>query len=216
MEKQKQKSKRGTALLGMAVLGLAAGFPVICYTVPGVWEAVRKAWYPTGDEASTETLGEGAAGKNGLASTPVEGPPTSNLAEILRFDVTADWIQSRWPQVATGLAHLQLQGYRVPLVTGTEPTDLAGSLTYYFNPKQQVQRITFHGTTGDARKLVSLLTNHYRFVYRRTNDPGLFIYESASPDGKINNVLRVRQAGVLKSSDPLRRFSVDLVIERPS
>ncbi|HUT11828.1 MAG TPA: DUF6690 family protein [Thermoguttaceae bacterium] len=207
---------RKMILLGVAGLGLAAAFPAVFYTVPGVWKAVREAWYSTGNEISTGMVGEGATGDDGLASPPVEGPPTSNLAEVLRFDVTADWIQSRWPQVATGLAHLQLQGYRVPLVTGTDPTDLAGALTYYFNPKQQVQRITFHGTTGDAQKLVSLLTNYYRFVYRPANDPGLFVYESASPDGKIHNLLRVRQAGVLKSSDPLRRFSVDLVMERPS
>jgi len=207
---------RKTILLGVAGLGLAAAFPAVFYSVPGVWKAVREAWYSTGNENSTVAVDAATTADDESAAPPVEGPPVGNLAEVLRFDVTADWIQSRWPQVATGLAHLPLQGYRVPLVTGTDPADLAGSLTYYFNPKQQVQRITFHGTTGDTRKLVSLLTNYYRFVHRPANDPGLFVYEAVSPDGKIHNVLRVRQAGMIKSSDPLRRFSVDLVMERPS
>ncbi len=61
---------------------------------------------------------------------------------MLRFDVTVEWVMQRWPRVSTGLPYLQLQGYRVPLVTGTKVADLAGSLTYYFNARQQVQRIT--------------------------------------------------------------------------
>jgi len=57
---------------------------------------------------------------------------------------------SRWPRVSAGLAELQLQGYRVPLVSGTTANDLAGALTYYFNSRQQVQRITFQGTTATS------------------------------------------------------------------
>ena len=71
-----------------------------------------------------------------------DATPMPSLAEVLRFDVTVAWVMQRWPRVSTGLPYLQLQGYRVPLVTGTTVADLAGSLTYYFNAQQQVQRIT--------------------------------------------------------------------------
>ena len=69
-----------------------------------------------------------------------------------------------WPQVATGLGQLQLQGYRVPLVSGTTEGDVAGSLTYYFNAQQQLQRIAFQGNTGDPRNLIVLLRSRYQLV----------------------------------------------------
>ena len=50
----------------------------------------------------------------------LQGRPRSrSLDEVLRFDLTPDWILHRWPRVSTGLAQLDLQGYRVPLVSGT-------------------------------------------------------------------------------------------------
>ena len=64
---------------------------------------------------------------------------------------------------STGLTYLQLQGYRVPLVTGTTLADVAGSLTYYFNAQQRVQRITFRGTTGDPSVLATLLAQRLSF-----------------------------------------------------
>jgi len=122
---------------------------------------------------------------------------------------------ARWPRVSTALAHLQLHGYRVPLVTGTTPADLAGSLTYYFNSKIEVQRITFHGTTGDVRKLVTLLTGHYGFTRRLANNPAIILYESASPDQKVASICRIQPMAVIKATEPNRRFEVDLVMERP-
>ena len=49
------------------------------------------------------------------------------------------------------LAELDVQGYRVPLVTGTSRDDLAGSLTYYFDKTHHVTHIHFRGTTGDPQ-----------------------------------------------------------------
>ena len=138
-----------------------------------------------------------------------------DLAEVLRFDLTPDWIVSRWPRVSTGLGQLQLQGYRVALVTGTAQDDLAGALTYYFNPRQQLQRITFRGTTGSAQKVVRLLTTRYGFARRLTNDASLFLYELPSLNGQARSYLWLRPARVVTSSDPYRRFEVAFVIERP-
>ena len=63
--------------------------------------------------------------------------PVLSLEEVLRFDVTTAWVLSKWPRVSANLAELDMQGYRVPLVTGTGDADVAGSLTYYFNAKQR-------------------------------------------------------------------------------
>jgi hypothetical protein len=102
------------------------------------------------------------------------------------------------------------------LVTGTLDDDVAGALTYYFNPGQQVQRITLQGTTGDATKLVYLLTTRFGFGRRLTNDPGVFVYEAPSQDRKTQSRLWIRPAGVIDAKNRFSRFHVDLVIERPS
>jgi hypothetical protein len=148
-------------------------------------------------------------------AAPLEGAPAQNLAEILRFDVTPDWIMRRWPRVSTGLADLQLHGYRVPLVTGTSEVDLAGSLTYYFNPQQRVQRITFAGSTGNVAQLAQLLTSRFRMARRITNDPSLMIYEAVTRDGKPAGVARIRTAPVVRAGDTFHRYDVQVVIERP-
>ena len=151
-----------------------------------------------------------------LLKPSLEGFPTFDFAEVFRFDVTPGWIMSRWSRVSAGLATLQLQGYRVPLVTGTAEDDLAGSLTYYFNSAQQVQRITFSGTTGDTRKLVHFIMGRYGFARRVTNDPSLFLYEIPEPRGLAKNILQIRPARVLTTGQPYQRFEVELAIERPA
>ncbi len=210
-------------LMAFSVLGLvvAAATPIVLFTAPDFVKAVRQQWTSTSAVAPAETPGQ-ASGLNTAAPgatnsvTAWEGEPVDDLAEVLRFDVTPHWIMRRWPRVSTGLAELPLQGYRVPLVTGTAESDVAGSLTYYFNAQQQVQRITFHGTSGDVRELVGAMTSRYRFARKLTNDPGMFVYEAPSSSGKPSGWLKITTAGVFKASEPHRRFRVDLSMERPS
>jgi len=202
-----------------SVLGLAAAAsgPIALY-----W--VSQGWNPLGEGSSHSTAAAGPvepveadltlldppAGK-----LPLEGAPVDRLAEVVRFDVSTGWIMQRWPRVSTGMADLQLQGYRVPLMTGAELSDLAGSLTYYFNSQQKVQRITFTGTTGDARKIVSLVIGRFGFARRMTNDAGLFVYEAVHSKHDRKSILQVRLAPVVKSNNPYRKFDVTLSIERP-
>jgi hypothetical protein len=137
------------------------------------------------------------------------------MADVLRFDLTPDSVVQRWPRVSAGLAYLELQGYRVPLVTGTAEDDLAGALTYYFNPRQQLERITFHGTTGNARRLVDLVTSRFGLARRFTNNASVFLYEIPAPEGQATSFLWIQPAPVVKASDPHHRFQVAMVIERP-
>ncbi len=110
---------------------------------------------------------------------------------------------ARWPRVTTGLAQPDLQGYRVPLVTGTAESDLAGSLTYYFDNQQQVKFITFHGVTGDPRKIVGLVVQKYGFRPEQTDDPSLGMY-LVKWNGKPISELRVQTARVLRADQPKR------------
>lgn len=202
------------------VLAAVAG-PVMFFKAPGMWAKTR--------DAATSLVGAStpAVEAKPVAATPasnpagkpaepeLEGPPVRDLAEVIRFDVSTGWVMGRWSRVSTGMAQLQLQGYRVPLVTGTAKDDLAGSLTYYFGPQQTVEKITFNGTTGDATKLIRLLTTRYGFVRRVANDSGLFVYEVAGEKGGVRSVLRIRPTGVVKATEPYQRFHVDLMMERP-
>jgi hypothetical protein len=207
-------------LLGLALLFAMFGPAMFC-EIPG-WlnDRLKPPASEAAPSSSSTKRGAGdqvaAASNQTLPTTPqLEGLPLVDLAEVFRFDVTPAWIMHRWSRVSSGLGNLGLQGYRVPLVTGTREDDLAGSLTYYFNPKQQIQQITFNGTTGDARRLVQLATTRYRFGRRVVNDPGQFVYEIPEPRGPAKSILQIRPASILSVNQPRQRFTVALVIDRP-
>ena len=113
-----------------------------------------------------------------------------------------------------GLPDADQQGYRVPLVTGMRDDDLAGSLTYYFNKQQRCRRITFQGTTGDARRLIALVTKRFGFVQHATDDPSLLVYQSRW-NGRAISEVHIRPARVVRSSDPQSRFEVLLALNDP-
>jgi hypothetical protein len=143
------------------------------------------------------------------------GVPLVDIEECLRFDVTAAWILGRWPRVTAGLPDHDLQGYRVPLVTGTQEDDLAGSLTYYFNKNQRCQRITFQGTTGDARKLIGYLTARYGFKQQTSSDPNLYLYQIRWNGGPLSE-LHIRPARIVRADAPQARFEVLLALNDSS
>ncbi len=161
--------------------------------------------------AATVTTGAAVGAAKPL---PIEGYGAVDLAEVIQFDGSPSWVMSRWPRVIAGLAEVDLQGYRVPLVTGTAQDDLAGSLTYYFDKNQRIARISFHGTTGDPRKIIQLVTSRYSFLPTRTDDPALSLYQ-VQWNGKATSELRIRTARVLRADQPHSRYEVDLAMKRP-
>lgn len=218
-----------TTLLCAGGLLLAVGGPVSYYSASDVVSAVKKNWHsdsadpasqastsdPDAYPPSPDALPSDEQHVLGGNTSSAQSAPMPSLDEVLRFDVTVDWVTRRWPRVSTGLPHLQLHGYRVPLVTGTAIGDVAGSLTYYFNARQQVQRITLRGTTGDPRVLIGLVAGRFHFSRRLTNDPGVAFYEAVDSSNRPAGVLKIRSASVIKSNQPYTRFEVDLVIDRP-
>jgi len=209
---------RTLTYLGIAT-AVIAGPPLLYSKAPDLWKSVVAYLPVVGSDASKEAAaqpGEATSTPGVELAMPVEGATVGNMAEVFRFNVTPGWITSRWPRVSTGGAHIRLQGYRVPLVTGTSDTDIAGSLTYYFNAQQQVERITFDGTTGNANRLVGLMTKKYGFVRRLTNHPGLFVYEHTHADHRTKSLLTITSATVIKADDPYRRFKVQLRLEKPN
>ena len=214
-------SKKVLRWLGIYLLipGAVATVPAAFYCGPQWWAHLTNATLPSPAGGSPESAAPDPAPPASPPgpSSPVacDWLPLAAIEDALRFDVTPAWIIRQWPRVSAGLGDLQLQGYRVPLVSGTAEDDLAGALTYYFNAHQQVQRITFSGTTGDPRRLIQWVVGRFAFARRLTNDPGIIFYEAPPSDRRPQSTLCIRPVPVVKASDALARFNVALTIERP-
>lgn len=150
-----------------------------------------------------------------MPARPIEGAPVRHLGEIFQFQVSPDWVIRRWPRVSAGMSHMEMQGYRVPLVTGTQIHDLAGALTYYFNSERRVQRITFQGTTGDYRYLVHLLQGSYGFTARPTALPSVSLYEVPSARNTPKSFLWIESTKIYEDDEIHTRYRLNLVLERP-
>jgi hypothetical protein len=141
--------------------------------------------------------------------------PTYSLSEVLRFDVTKDWVYQRWDRKSTALADLDLFGVRVPLVSGTQVHDIAGSLTYFFGGDGRVKRISFRGRTGDTTQLAMLL--HQRFGLQAVPSviAGQQVLQVRQGDDVISE-LRTQTAPILWSNTPHESFSVEFELQEPA
>jgi hypothetical protein len=165
------------------------------------------------DAASSTALAGAPACGTGSPAAPRTDFKVHDAGSVFNFEITPEWILARWPSVSTGLAQLQLEGYRVPLVTGTSQQDLAGALTYYFDAKQRLQRINFAGVSGDPRPLIDLLSNRFHMTRRLANDPGLVVYEAAPVGQGPMSGLQVRVAP-LEPGEKYRRYEIEVSLER--
>lgn len=140
------------------------------------------------------------------------GAPVQDVREVLRFDISPEWVTSRFSRVGTVLADLSLEGLRVPVVTGTNAYDVAGTLTYYFDQKRKVQRVTVHGFTGDPRRLIDAMTTHYGLSHEPTLEAGVF---TRRWNGHPVHFLRLSRAPVMHSDAVHQKFTVFLELNQP-
>jgi hypothetical protein len=125
------------------------------------------------------------------------------LQEVLRFDISPTWVIQRFPQVATVTADTRLDGLRVPLVTGTTPTDLAGTLTYYFDHYKRVQRITVHAITGDPSRFLAELQHAYQLQQQPSLGGGLYVKKW---NGRPASLVYTALAPVISADNPYSRY----------
>lgn len=161
------------------------------------------AQFVSGSSATTPEL------PNGWPAVPTLG---SDLRQVIRFDVTPNWIKAHWPRVSVGWTEDGLEGFRVPLVTGTAVHDLTGALTYYFDSRHRVQRIRFVGNTGDASPLVDLCQRYYDMEIEPTRIAG---YYTRRYHGRPVNVLRVTHDAVLRADAPNLQLNIVLELNNP-
>lgn len=215
-----------TFLWSGVLLMLAFGGPIGLFHFSEFWNDLKSGKIGKSDKnvaaatpapsAATET--DQKQSSNAVASPTklaIDTTPVPSLDEVFRFDIAPADVLRRWPRVSTDLPYLTLHGYRVPLVSGTDSASIAGSLTYYFNPAQQVQRITFRGTTGDPRALVYLLTNRYHYARRPNNDPSRLVYEASNSSSQLIGQVVIRTAAVVRQTDLHNRYEIDLTMDRP-
>lgn len=148
-------------------------------------------------------------------TTPLEGKRAMSLQEVFNMNVSKEWVYQHWARKSTALSELGLFGIRVPLVTGTQLHDLAGSLTYFFGNDGKVKRISFRGTTGDTTQLVMLATRQYGLQQQSTPIASEQLFQIRRKS-EVFSELRTRPAPVLWASSPHDSFSVDLDLQSPA
>lgn len=131
------------------------------------------------------------------------------IEQVFRFDLTPQSVSSQWSRVSTVHGDREQLGMRVALVSGTGIDDIAGSLTYYFDPHHQLQRITFEGVTSDPRRLLAAVVTPNGLQSQPTTS--LARYTAGNPAQPSSEVL-VKQFPLLtaNSRQPQIEVSVDL------
>lgn len=142
-------------------------------------------------------------------NAPPSTPTLHRFDEVLRFDVTPRWVTQQWDRISSVRAERDLVGMRVPLVTGTSAGDFAGSLTYYFDARQRLRRLTLHGHTGDDQPLVQLATKTFGLRAEPHLGAGIYLLRW---NAKPMTVLRVSHAPVIRSDEPFTKFIIEMEI----
>jgi len=207
-------------LLFATIVGVAVGGPMALFQTD--WSALRgwtggtpaaessPGYFPGAPSASAPLTPMLPTAANPAAR--LEGPQGLGFEHLFRFDLSPLWVTSNWQRVTTALPELELEGMRVPVVTGTRPDDISGSLSYYFDHQQRLQRISLQGSTGDARRLAIFLRQMHSLEAAPNLGAGLYV---ARWNGEPKSVLRVRHFPVVNAAAPQMQFQLDLELNRP-
>lgn len=141
------------------------------------------------------------------------GGSINDLRDVMRFDITPDWVLQRFSRVTTVLADTRLEGMRVPIVTGTKPDDVAGTLSYYFDGNGQLQRVTLHGFTGDPKRLVTVMKQHYAMTREPSLEAGVF---TKRWNGDPVHFLRMAHAPIVYSDAVHQKYTIFLELNQPN
>ncbi len=143
----------------------------------------------------------------------IVGAPLTDLREVMRFDISPDWVIQRFSRVSTVLSDVKLQAMRVPIVTGTRVDDLAGTLTYYFDGSGKLQRVSLHAFTGDPNRLVGAMTQHYGLTREASLEAGVF---TKRWNGIPIHFLRLTHTSVIHADALHQKYTVFLELNQPN
>lgn len=140
--------------------------------------------------------------------TPVVARRLLPFEQFLRFDVTPQWVTQQFSRV-TILPRQGVEGMRVALITGTREDDLTGSLTYYFDDRKMVQRITIEGATGNPSELVAFVSRHYKLKEISEN-----VYVRRHHRVVLAGLL-IERPRLIEDGKPAGGYRISLEINRP-
>ena len=140
------------------------------------------------------------------------GPVVQSPVQLFRFDITTAHILSSWSRVTANLWEDGFEGMRVAVVSGTNPQDVVGSLTYYFDQQQVLQRIRFQGYTGDHTHLLAGLVQAYKLKSEPHLGGGLYVTRW---NKQPTIVVRIQHGTVVRFENALQRMRIDLELNRP-
>ena len=216
-------------LTAALLLAGAAGGPYVLYETDAGQAASSTASQALGGNPTSAGSGATANsnvnsswwGSSSVGSTPATNSTTApvlsvtqinSLSEVLRFDIPPAWVMQNFPTVNTGVGDINLDGLRVPLITGTRADDLVGTLTYYFDRFQRVQRITLHAVTGDPTRIGTEIQRNYRLQQQPALGGGLY---TTTWNGSPTSILHITPATVITAEQQNSRFTVFLEINQP-
>jgi hypothetical protein len=187
-------------------------------------QTVTHAAMTNGPTLGTPVIGSPVVGApvgtflpNQAALAPTAAPwvvsPTIDLREAIRFDMTPMALTQRFAPVTTLAGYSQFDVYRIGLVTGSQPTDLAGTVTYYFDANKAVQRIQFFGNTGDPSMVIGMMVQFYRLQPEAALGGQLF---TTRWNNRVTSFLHVRPAAVVQAGYSNSNYQVFLELNQPS
>ena len=188
------------------------GTPTASVPAPGGGWSFSSLFKSSPPAREVTATGEYLIPNSDAPKASVEGPRVTDMAEVIRFDVSPAWVTQRWGRVTTVSTEPGLQGLRVTLVTGTQVDDLAGSLTYEFDSYHRVQRIKFEGTTGDPQRLVDHASRCCGLKAEPTRAAALFAKRSG---GRVQSALRIEHAPLMRAEAPHVRLRVTMELSNP-
>jgi len=173
--------------------------------VPSWAASQTKSW-----STNSQRFDEGNIDLKEQPSQIAKRPSVVSLEEAFRLDITSAWVLSRWSRVSTQLSTIDMQGLRVPLVTGGSANDVAGALTYYFDESDGLKQVSFRGTTGDPSRLIYWLQAQYGFRPQRAA-PGLkrFVVRY---NGEEISEMEVHPAAIIHGGASLSRYDIYLTM----
>lgn len=154
----------------------------------------------------------GAMPADPAAEPTLSGMQIKDLRDVLRFDIGPDWVVNRFSRVSTVLADMSLKGLRVPVVTGIKADDVAGTLTFYFDGADRLQRLTFHGFTGDPNRFSQIMTSYYGLSREPALEAGAF---TKRWNGRPVHFMRLAHAPVVYSDAIHQKYTVFLELNQP-
>ena len=80
-------------------------------------------------------------------------------------------------------------------------------MTWYFDANQTLQRITYRGWTGDATRLVQLLSSQYGLKQQPTHWAGLYLSRQGG--------MLMQHPTVIDKSNPLQQLAIILELNNP-